>query len=72
MPLALSSSNTDEPARGTTRPVKSYRHGGVQPDVWKNSIQSGDIYNTTIKNSYKDETSGEWKETGSYSAMTSR
>jgi hypothetical protein len=35
--------------------------------VWKNSGEQGDMYNATIRKSYKDEKSGEWKEMGSLS-----
>ena len=28
------------------------------------------MYNTTIRNSYKDDKSGEWKETASFSCRT--
>jgi hypothetical protein len=31
--------------------------------VWRN----GDMYNATIRNSYKDQESGEWKDTSSFS-----
>lgn len=49
------------------RPVKSFRQGGVKVDVWRNAGQNGDMYNTTISNSYKDESTGEWKDTKSFS-----
>ena len=45
------------------RPVKSFKQGGVEVTVWKN----GDMYNTTIRNSYKDDKTSEWKETSSFS-----
>lgn len=35
--------------------------------VWRNAGEKGDMYNTTIRNSYKDEKSGEWKEISSFS-----
>ena len=49
------------------RPVKTLKHGGVEVSVWKNSTEQGDMYDTTIRNSYKDDKSGEWKETKSFS-----
>jgi hypothetical protein len=48
--------------QGSVRPVKSFKQGGVEITVWRNSGGKGDMYNTTIRNSYKDEKSGEWKE----------
>jgi hypothetical protein len=52
---------------GSARPVKSFRQGGVKVDVWRNPGQNGDMFNTTISNSYKDDASGEWKDTKSFS-----
>jgi hypothetical protein len=43
------------------------QQGGVEVSLWRNSGEKGDMYNTTIRNSYKDENSGEWKETSSFS-----
>src|SRR5271170_706320 len=60
-----------EPTQAETtraaRPVAPFKLGGVEVTVWKNPTEKGDMYNTTIKNSYKDEKSGEWKETTSFS-----
>lgn len=53
--------------RTSARPIKTFRQGGVEVSVWRNSGEKGDMYNTTIRNSYKDEGSGEWKETSSFS-----
>ena len=50
---------------GTARKV--IRQGGVKVDVWRNPGQNGDMYNTTMTNSYKDEARSEWKETKSFS-----
>jgi hypothetical protein len=57
----------DEETGTSARPVKSFRQGGVKVDVWRNPGQNGDMYNTTISNSYKDDASGEWKDTKSFS-----
>jgi hypothetical protein len=54
----------DEPQGG---PVAKFRHGGIELAVWPNQGESGTMYNTTIRNSYKDEKSGEWKESTSFS-----
>jgi hypothetical protein len=49
--------------RSANRPVATFKQGGVEVSVWKNN----DMYNATIRNSYKDEASGQWKETTSFS-----
>jgi hypothetical protein len=54
-----------ETTRGT-RPVATFKQGGVEVSVWKNPTDKGDMYNTTIRNSYKDDKS-EWKDTTSFS-----
>ena len=64
---SAAAANDEEQTTSSARPVKSFRQGGVKVDVWRNPGQNGDMYNTTISNSYKDETSGEWKDTKSFS-----
>jgi hypothetical protein len=49
------------------RPVATFKQGGLEVSVWKNQTKSSDLFNTTIRNSYKDDKSGEWKETTSFS-----
>ena len=49
------------------RPAAEFRQGGLKLAVWPNKGENGTIYNTTISNSYKDEASGEWKTTSSFS-----
>lgn len=57
----------DEQSGSSARPVKTFKQGGVEVSVWRNAGEKGDMYNTTIRNSYKEEASGEWKETKSFS-----
>ena len=59
-------SNDNETGR-SARPVATFKQGGVEVSVWKNHTEQGDLYNTTLRNSYKDDKSGEWKETKSFS-----
>jgi hypothetical protein len=69
MAQAARADNENEPeasGRGA-RPVATFKQGGVEVSVWKNHTDKGDMYNTTIRNSYKDDASGEWKETSSFS-----
>ncbi len=58
--------NDNETGR-SARPVATFKQGGVEVSVWRNSTEQGDLFNTTIRNSYKDDKSGEWKETKSFS-----
>lgn len=57
---------TEGDSNAPARPVKAFRQGGVEVAVWRNHTDNGDMYNATIRNSYKD-ASGEWKETSSFS-----
>ena len=60
--------DNDEASAPGKRPVAEFRHGGIKLAVWPNQGENGTNYNTTISNSYKDEASGEWKQTSSFSA----
>ena len=51
----------------SNRPIAKFKHGGVEVAVWPNQGENGTMYNTTITNSYKEEKSGEWKQTSSFS-----
>jgi len=41
------------------RPVASFKQGGVEVSVWRNHTDKGDMFNTTIRNSYEDDATGE-------------
>ena len=66
MSQASAAANANEESRAS-RPVATFRQGGVEVSVWRNNTQNGEMFNTTIRNSYKEEKSGEWKETSSFS-----
>jgi hypothetical protein len=55
------------PKSPANRPVATFKQGGLEVSVGKNQTKSSDLYNTTIRNNYKDDKSGEWKETTSFS-----
>jgi len=59
--------DNDEAAQPGNRPVAKFKYGGIAVDVWPNQTENGTMYNTTITNSYKDEKSGDWKTTSSFS-----
>ena len=56
-------SDEGEERQQRSRPAATFKQGGVEVSVWKN----GEMYNATIRNSYKDDASGEWKDTSSFS-----
>jgi hypothetical protein len=57
----------EESQQPGNRPVAKFKHGGISLDVWPNQTETGTMYNTTISNSYRDDKSGEWKQTASFS-----
>jgi hypothetical protein len=59
--------NDEEGQRTGARPAATFKQGGVELSVWRNKTEKGDMFNTTIRNSYKDDASGEWKDTSSFS-----
>jgi hypothetical protein len=67
MAQAQRASSAPEEQASARRPERTFRQGGVEVSVWRNHTENGDLYNTTIRNSYKDDKSGEWKETTSFS-----
>jgi hypothetical protein len=58
----------DDAAQPGNHPVAKFRHGGIELTVWRNQTQKGTAYNTITPNSYRDERSGEGKNTDSFSA----
>ena len=67
MAQAQAAESNDNEAGRAARPVATFKQGGLEVSVWKNHTEQGDLFNTTIRNSYKDDKSGEWKETKSFS-----
>jgi len=58
----------DDAAQPGSRPVAKRKHGGIELTVWRNqTAEGGTKFNTTITNSYKDDKTGEWKQTSSFS-----
>jgi hypothetical protein len=56
MPQAQrSESANDQQSGSTARPVKTFKQGGVEVIVWRNPGEKGYMYNTTIRNSYKED-----------------
>jgi hypothetical protein len=63
-----SDDSDSEQSSCSAHPVATFKQGGVEVSVWRNSLVKGDLCNTTIRDSYKDDKSGEWKETSGFSA----
>ncbi len=59
--------DAEEGQQPGNRPVLKYKHGGIDLAVFPNQTENGTMYNTKITNSYKDDKTGEWKETTSFS-----
>jgi hypothetical protein len=55
----------DQPSRAA-HPVATFKQGGVEVSVWRNSTENGEMFNTTVRNAYKD-AEGNWKETKTFS-----
>ena len=69
MPQSNAQRAENDDAQTGNRPVAKFKHGGIELSVWPNqTADGGTMFNTTISNSYKDEKSGEWKTTSSFSA----
>ena len=56
-----------ERQRSGNKPVAKFKHGGLEVAVFANHGENGTMYNSKITNSYKDDKTGEWKETTSLS-----
>ena len=67
MPPENTARAADDESQSGNRPVAKFKHGGIEVTVWPNQGENGTIYNSTISNSYKDDKSGEWKTTTSFS-----
>jgi hypothetical protein len=50
----------------TNRPVHEVRLGRIRAAVWANSTETGIRHNVTISRLYKDEKSGEWRDSSSF------
>jgi hypothetical protein len=59
--------DTSEAEIARNRPVATFKQSGVEVTIWKNPAPIGDVYNTTIRNTYKDEKADEWRETTNFS-----
>jgi hypothetical protein len=60
----------EEPASSARRPEATAKVGSVEIAIWKNHNDKGDFYTASSPiMRYKDEKSGEWKDSSSYGPM---
>lgn len=52
-----------------SKPEKSFRIGGVRASVFVNEGQSGPFRTIQVQRRYKDEASGEWRSSDSFTAQ---
>lgn len=50
----------------TNAPVQQFRMGAVKAVIWQNETQQGPRHNVTVARLYKDQQSGDWKESTSF------
>jgi hypothetical protein len=50
----------------TNRPVHEVRLGRIRAAIWANSTENGVRHNVTISRLYKDDKSGQWKDSTSF------
>ena len=48
------------------RPVHEIRFGRIKAAIWANSTRDGMRYNVTFSRIYKDDESGQWKDSASF------
>lgn len=58
------SNSASEPA-SDKRPLQTLRHRSIKATIWRNETEKGPMFNITISRSYRDKTSGEWRDTHS-------
>ena len=54
------------PREVTNRPVHEVRLGRIRAAVWANSTETGIRHNVTVSRIYKDDKSGEWRDSQSF------
>jgi len=55
------------PREATNRPVHEVRLGRIRAAVWANPTEIGIRHNVTVSRLYRDEKSGEWRDSQSFS-----
>ncbi|ADM09228.1 hypothetical protein PB2503_05787 [Parvularcula bermudensis HTCC2503] len=50
----------------TEKPELTLRDGAIKAAIWRNSGTGGDFFTTSISRTYRDEKSGEFKDTNSF------
>jgi hypothetical protein len=50
----------------TNPPVRKFRHGRVSAAIWRNEHEGAPFYSCSFETSYKDKSTGEWRDSKSY------
>lgn len=51
----------------TNPPIRKFRHGRVSCAIWRNEHDGEPFFTCSFTSSYRDKTTGEWKDSQSYS-----
>jgi len=57
---------TPPPREATNRPVHEVRLGRIRAAIWANATETGVRHNVTLSRLYKDDKSGEWRNSTSF------
>lgn len=66
MPPTKSPPKKTPPREATNRPVHEIRLGRIRVAIWANTTETGVRHNVTISRLYKDDKSGEWRDSQSF------
>lgn len=66
MPPTKTPPKKSPPREATNRPVHEIRLGRIRAAIWANMTDTGLRHNVTITRLYKDDKSGEWRDSQSF------
>ena len=66
MSATKSAAKKAPPREATNRPVHEVRLGRIRAAIWANSTETGVRHNVTVSRLFKDDKSGEWRDSQSF------
>ena len=66
MSATKSAPKKSPPREATNRPVHEVRLGRIRAAIWANPTETGIRHNVTVSRLYKDDKSGEWRDSQSF------
>ncbi len=66
MPPTKTPPKKSPPREATNRPVHEIRLRRIRAAIWANSTETGVRHNVTISRLFKDDKSGEWRDSASF------